>query len=203
MSRKTRMQETRCLGAGRNMLLDQIINGIILGSMYALVALGYTLVFGVLDKLNFAHGEIFMFGGYVGLSWLALGAPLWLAVFGACIICGVLGLVVELLSFRKFLGRDAQITASLSSLAIGIVIVDLVQKSWGSEPVSLPLPASLRTASFSFAGVNVTYLKAGILLFTLALMAALQLIVARTRLGRNIRAVADSPASATLLGINV
>ncbi len=185
------------------MIADQIVNGIILGSMYALVALGYTLVFGVLDKLNFAHSEVFMLGGYVGLSWFALGAPLWASVIVAFVICGLLGLFVELVSFRKFTGRDAQITASLSSLAVGIVIVDLVQKHWGSEPVSLPLPVELRTAGFTFMGVTFNWLKLGILGFTLALMAGLHLLVSRTALGRNIRAVADNPTSATLMGVDV
>ena len=171
--------------------------------MYALIALGYTLVFGVLDKLNFAHAEVFMSGGYVGLSWIALGAPVWSAVIAAFIVCGVMGLGVELVSFRKFRGRDAQITASLSSLAVGIVIVDLVQKYWGSEPIALPLPLAVRTAGFTLFGVSFVWLKLGILGFTLLLMAGLQMLVARTALGRNIRAVADSPVSASLLGINV
>jgi branched-chain amino acid transport system permease protein len=193
------------LAGGRSgaVLTDQIINGVILGSMYALVALGYTLVFGVLDKLNFAHAEIFMFGGYVGLTWFALGGPIWAGVLFAIVVCGMLGLLVELTSFRKFTTRDAQITASLSSLAVGIVIVDLVQKYWGSEPVSLPIPVALRTAGFTFGGVTFNWLKLGILAFTVALMIGLHLLVSRTALGRNIRAVADNATSASLLGVDV
>ncbi len=185
------------------MVGDQIINGIILGSMYALIALGYTLVFGVLDKLNFAHSEVFMAGGYVGLSWIALGAPVWLAIIGVAAVAGIMGLAVELISFRKFKGSDGQITASLSSLAVGIVMIDLVQKYWGSEPIAISLPVALRTAGFTLGGMTLTWLKVGILGFTLILMIGLHVLVQKTALGRNIRAVADNPASASLLGVDV
>jgi branched-chain amino acid transport system permease protein len=185
------------------MITEQILNGIVLGSMYALVAIGYTLVFGVLGKLNFAHAEIFMFGGFVGLSWLALGAPVWLSIVAAFLIAGMLGLVVEILSFRKFTGPDAHITAALSSLAVGLVLIDLTQKTWGTEPLALPLPDAFRISGFEIAGIRVVWVKAAILFLTFFLMALLHLVVSRTAMGRNIRAVAYSPTSAALLGINV
>jgi branched-chain amino acid transport system permease protein len=185
------------------MLAEQIINGIVLGSMYALVALGYTLVFGVLDKLNFAHGETFMLGGFVAVAASALGAPLWVAFPCALLICGALGLVVELLSFRKFRSADAQVTAALSSLALGLVLIDLVQKSYGSEPVPLELPLAVRTATVSIAGIEIAQIKLAILAIALLLMGGLQMVVTRTRVGRNIRAVAESPLAAALLGIHV
>lgn len=185
------------------MLAEQILNGLVLGSMYALIALGYTLVFGVLDKLNFAHGDIFMFGGFVAVSVLALGAPLWAGALAAFIVCGMLGLVVELVSFRKFRSHDAQITAALSSLACSIVLIDATQKVWGTEPVGLPLATGIRTASVTVAGLRIAYVNIGILAFTLLLMVLLYVLIARTRMGRNIRAVADSAVAAELLGIDV
>src|SRR5207237_6618997 len=105
--------------------------------------------------------------------------------------------------FRKFRTADAQVTAALSSLALGLILIDLVQKSFGSEPVGLDLPVSMRTASFELLGVKIVWIKFLILIATLILMAALHLLIARTRMGRNIRAVADSPVNAALLGINV
>jgi len=185
------------------MLAEQIINGLVLGSMYALIALGYTLVFGVLDKLNFAHGDIFMFGGFVAVSVLALGAPLWAGALAAFVVCGMLGLLVELVSFRKFRSHDAQITAALSSLACSIILIDATQKAWGTEPVALNLATTIRTASVTVAGLRVAYVNAGILALTLVLMVALYWLIVRTRMGRNIRAVADSAVAAELLGINV
>jgi branched-chain amino acid transport system permease protein len=185
------------------MIAEQIINGIVLGSMYALVALGYTLVFGVLDKLNFTHGEIFMFGGFVVIATTAMGAPLWVALPAVLLICGALGLAVEFISFRKFQTADAQITAALSSLALGLILIDLVQKSFGSEPVALNVPLELRTASFSLFGLQLVWIKFLILIGTLVLMVGLQFLISQTRIGRNIRAVAESPLHAALLGINV
>jgi branched-chain amino acid transport system permease protein len=124
-------------------------------------------------------------------------------VLGAFVIAGLLGLVVELVSFRIFTGQDAQITAALSSLAAGLVMVDLVQKVWGGEPVPMPMPTAFRTAGITVAGMTIAWVKIAILAFTVALMVALHHLVTRTRIGRNIRAVADSPNAAALLGIDV
>jgi branched-chain amino acid transport system permease protein len=183
--------------------LSQIANGLVLGSLIALIALGYTMVYGIITLINFAHGEIFMLGGFVGVAGSAMGAPWWAIVPGVLAICGALGLVVELVSFRKFRSADAQITAALSSLALGLIVIDLVQKSFGSEPVSLNLPVALRTASFDLFGLQVIWIKFLILVVTLLLMVGLHLLIGRTRMGRNIRAVADSATNASLLGISV
>ena len=185
------------------MLLEQILNGLVVGSMYALVALGFCLVFGVLNKLNFAHSELFMFAGYLAIALLALGVPLVVAGFLACLVIGASGLLVELVSFRKFTARDAHVTAALSSLALGLVIIDAAQKIWGTEPLALPGSAVLRTAGFRIGDIGVSWLKLGTLAFTLVLMLVLHWLITRTRMGRNIRATADSPEAAQLLGINV
>jgi branched-chain amino acid transport system permease protein len=185
------------------MLAEQIVNGLVLGAMYALIALGYTLVFGVLDKLNFAHGDIFMFGGFVAVSVLALGAPLWAGAFAAFVVCGVLGLAIELVSFRKFRSHDAQVTAALSSLACSIILIDATQKVWGTEPVALTIPTSIRTAAITVQGLRIAYVNIGILGLAILLMIGLYVLIARTRMGRNIRAVADSAVAAELLGIDV
>jgi branched-chain amino acid transport system permease protein len=185
------------------MFVEQILNGIVLGSMYALVALGFTLVFGVLDKLNFAHSEIFMAGGFFGVAALAMGCPLWLAAVQAVVGCAALGLAVELVSFRKFKSADAQITAAISSLGFGIVITEVIHKLYGGEPVSINMLADVRNASFLLFGVKVHFVKIGILAITLVVLVALFFVLKRTSLGRNINAVAESPSFAALLGINV
>lgn len=185
------------------MLVEQIINGVVLGSMYALIAQGYTLVFGVLDKLNFAHGEIFMLGGFVCLAAVALGAPLPVALLVTTIATGLLGLAVEFVGFRKFRSRDAHITAALSSFAIGIVMIDVTQKVYGAEPVALTLSGTLQTASVEIAGVKIVVLRLAILVISLFLMGLLYLVITQTGFGRRIRAVAESPTAAALFGINV
>lgn len=183
-------------------MIEQIVNGIVLGSMYALIAQGYTLVFGVLDKLNFAHGEVFMLGGFFCLSALALGVPVPLAVLAAIVCCAALGLVVEVVGFRAFRSRDAQVTAALSSFAIGLVLIDAGQKVWGTEPRALDLPAALG-ATVTVGGVRLVLLRLAVLAVALLLMAALHLLVTRSRLGRQIRAVAEDPVKAALFGVDV
>lgn len=185
------------------MLVEQVINGVVLGSMYALIAQGYTLVFGVLDKLNFAHGEIFMLGGFVCLATIALGAPIAVALLVTTIVCALLGLGVELVGFRKFRSRDAHITAALSSFAIGIVMIDLTQKVYGAEPVALTLPGTLQSASIEIAGVKIVLLRLAILAISLLLMGLLYVVITRTGFGRRVRAVSESPTTAALFGINV
>ncbi len=185
------------------MILEQIINGVVLGSMYALIAQGYTLVFGVLDKLNFAHGEIFMLGGFICVASIALGASLPITILVTAIIAGLLGLVVEFIGFRKFQSPDAHLTAALSSFAIGLVIIDLSQKVWGTESVAVTLPGTLQTAAVSIGGLRIVVLRLAILVISLLLMLVLYLVVTRTSLGRRIRAVAESPTKAALFGINV
>ena len=185
------------------MLLEQVINGIVLGSMYALIAQGYTLVFGVLDKLNFAHSEIFMLGGFLAVASVALGAPLPVAFLVTGGISGLLGLMVEVVGIRKFRARDAHITAALSSFAIGLVMIDLAQKIWGTEAVAIALPDEMRIASIEILGIRIVLVKLAILALSLALMLVLHLVVVRTGLGRSIRAVAESAADAALYGVNV
>ena len=185
------------------MLAEQIINGVVLGSMYALIAQGYTLVFGVLDKLNFAHGEIFMLGGFICVASIALGASLPIAILVTAIIAGLLGLVVEFIGFRKFQSHDAHLTAALSSFAIGLVIIDVSQKIWGAESVAVTLPGTLQTAAVSIGGLRIVVLRLAILVISLLLMLSLYVVVTRSSLGRRIRAVAESPTKAALFGINV
>jgi branched-chain amino acid transport system permease protein len=185
------------------LLVEQIVNGIVLGSLYALIAQGYTLVFGVLDKLNFAHGEVFMLGGYVAVASTALGLPLALALVLAIVVCAVVGIAVELVSFRKFRSHDAHITSALSSFAVGLVMVDLVQKSWGTEPLAIALPEGLNLASLEVLGVRFSAVKLAILAVATSLMLVLHLTISRTALGRAVRAVSESPAAASLYGIDV
>jgi branched-chain amino acid transport system permease protein len=183
--------------------VDQLINGLVSGGLYALIAIGYTLVFGVLEKLNFAHGEIFMFGGYAGVIALSLGGDVTAAVLLTIVVSALLALVVELVSFRKFRSADAQITAALSSLLVGLIIIELTHKIFSSEPRSLGLPQEVYSAGVNFLGVQIAWIKLVILGTALVLMVGLSFVIEHTRLGRNIRAVSDSPEFAALSGINV
>jgi branched-chain amino acid transport system permease protein len=178
---------------------QQLVNGLALGSMYALVALGYTLILGVLRLLNLAHGEIFMLGGFVGAATLAAGLPIPLALLGAALGAGLLGLLVERVCFRPA-PAGQELTPALSSVAFGIVLVDLAIKRWGSEPYSVQ--SGLGGTALALGPVQVSYAQLLILGVALALMLALDLVVRRTSLGRALRAVAESPVSASLAGVD-
>ena len=181
-------------------ILPQVANGLVLGSMYALVAIGFSLVLGSLHRLNLAHPEMFMLGGFVALVGSQYGLPAWLGGLAAFGVGGVAGLTVERISFRGGIGGDAEDVAALSSVAVGVVLVDLVQKIWGTEPV--PLVETAAAWSVRLLGVRFTGVQLGIVAAAFALMAVLHLVLRRTRLGRAIRAVAENPAHATLLGID-
>ena len=183
-------------------MVEQLINGIVVGSMYALVAIGYTLVFGLLDKLNLAHGDVFMFGGYAGLFALTNGLPPWVALVVAALVGGCLGLLIELLSFRKFTSHDAQITACLSTVALGMVITDLTQRVWGTEPVNLNLSAEIYNKGFVIFGTSVSFVQLGIVVASIALMIFLTLGVHQTKIGRFMRTVAENPTASSLIGID-
>lgn len=184
------------------MLAGQLLNGLVSGAMYALVAIGFTLVVGVLDKLNFAHPEVFMLGGFIGLVSLTY-FPLQWAFPLTFAVGGLLGLLTEFVAFRRFQSADAKITAALSSLALGLVFTDLVHKIWGTEQVSLPPRSGWLSGTFGIAGVQFLNLQLLVLGVTLVLMAGLHFLIHKTRAGRQIRALAEAPTSAALLGINV
>jgi branched-chain amino acid transport system permease protein len=185
------------------MLVEQIVNGLVVGSVYALITLGYTLVFGVLEKFNFAHPEVFMVGSFVPLAVIAAGGPYWLILPVVILVSSALGLLIELVSFRRFKSSDAQITAALSSLALGMIITDVVHKIWGTEPRSLGLPSSVARAGIDIGPIHLTYMNLMVLGITLLLMIGLHALIGRTTLGRRIRAAADNPDAAALLGISL
>ncbi len=182
-------------------MLQQLINGIMLGSMYSLVALGYTLVFGLLSLLNFAHGEVFMFGGFVGLFVLAaLGLPLWLAFLGSLVIAGALGLAVEILCFRR-VKPQYHFAPALSTVALGMVIVEITRRMWGTEPVALP--PVVEAVTFPVGNVVISSVQLMILGVAIVLMGLLDILVYRTKIGLGLRAVAEHRIVATLMGVNV
>ncbi len=185
------------------MLAEQVVNGLVVGGMYALIALGFTLVFGLLDKLNFAHGEVVMVAGFVALFSMNLGLSIWIAIPIVIAATGLIGLVIEILSFRKFTSAEGHSVSALSSFALGIVFLELVRLSYGATPHQLEIPKSIYTSGFVILGAPIPWVKLVTLAISFVLMGALHLFISRTRMGRSIRAVAEAPVSARLLGINV
>ncbi|MDP2936507.1 MAG: branched-chain amino acid ABC transporter permease [Dehalococcoidia bacterium] len=180
--------------------MQQVINGLMLGSMYSLVAIGYTLVFGLLNLLNFAHGDVFMFGGFIALFvLLSLKLPILVAFIGAMVGCGILGFILELVCFRT-VKKEYHLAPALGTLGFSLVVIELTTKVWGTEPVSLP--PSVEVINFQIGDLLISSVQILILAVAIVLMAALEFLILKTRLGRAMRAVAEDPTVAKLLGVN-
>lgn len=185
------------------MLAEQVVNGLVVGGTYALIALGFTLVFGLLDKLNFAHGEVVMLAGFIAIFSMKLGLSIWLSIPVVIVVTGAVGLIIELLSFRRFTSKEGHSVSALSSFALGIVILELVRLQWGATPLQLEIPKSIYISGTVIFGAPIPWIKIATLAISLALMLLLHFVIGSTRIGRSIRAVAEAPTAARLLGINV
>jgi branched-chain amino acid transport system permease protein len=187
-----------------NLLAQQLVNGLFIGSVYGLFAVGYTLVFGVLDMLNLAHAAVFTLGGLVAL-WLvqAAGASIWLAFPLATVFAGLLGLLLNQVAFAPLRKRaDSQFSGLISSIAMAIVFEAVALGLFGARSVRFP-QGTVAVHIWHIAGVTITSLQVGIVLVATLLMVVLTLFIRRTRAGKAIRAVAESERAAMLLGVNV
>lgn len=184
--------------------MQQILNGIFAGSIYALFAIGFTLVFGVLDRLNLAHAAVFTAGAFLGIELVVTGGmSIWAAIPAVLLFGVVLGLIIERLAFRPLRNRhDAHFAGLISSIALGGMFIALLQARYGSDTRRFPADTFPDTA-FVFGGVRVTLLQLVIFAVSIGLMLGLAYLVTRTRLGRGMRAVAENPHAARVLGVNV
>jgi len=184
---------------------QQIVNGLFVGSIYALFALGYTLVFGVLDILNLAHAAVFMLAAFVALALVgATHLHILLALPLAVAFAGVLGLVLERVAFRPLRGRsDSNISGLISSLAMATVFEAVALEIWGPNVTRFPFGTIPEGRPISFLGAGITRLQLTTLGVALLLFVVLTWLVSASRLGREIRAVAESPRAARILGVDV
>jgi len=184
-----------------DLLLQQLYNGVLIGSTYALVALGFTLVLGTLDLLNFAHGETIMFAAYAGLvALLGSGGSVPLAIAVAVATGAILGLLVYFGSFR-FVSKKYWTAPALSTVGIALILQTGATRFWGTEQRAVPDPLS--DANFQLGPITVGLSQLVILGVTVALMIGLHLLLTRTRLGKAMRAVAENHVTAALLGVPV
>ena len=186
--------------------IQQIINGMVLGSMYALVALGYTMVYGIINLINFAHGDVLMVGALT--SWTLVtsladsGAPGWalmlLSVMVAIVICAGLNFAIEKVAYRPL--RDAPRLAPLiTAMGMSLLLQTLAMIIWKPNPKSFP--QLLPTEPFDLGGPVITVTQVLILATTAVLLAVLMWLVNRTKLGRAMRATAENPRVAALMGV--
>ena len=187
-------------------LLEQIINGIILGGIYALIAVGYTMVYGIIQLINFAHGEIFMFGAYFAfLCVTTLGLPFWVALPVSMLLCAAMGMLIDFVAYRP-LRNAPRLSALITAIGISLVLQNLARMIWGAEWRIFPpatMPAFL-TESISLPGGNAELLYRDIFILVLAvlLMVGLNLIIYFTKIGKAMRACAQDKVAAELMGIN-
>lgn len=186
------------------MFWQQLVNALWLGSVYSLFALGYTLVFGVLDILNLAHGAVFMWGAFFGLLAVTrLGLPIWAALPVAMVGSGILGILLDRVAFRPLRRRNApHLAAIISSIGASTILVSLAQAWFGAQVSRFPFD-TLPTAVYSTGPVTVTALQVTIFVVALLLMIGLHLFMKRSRAGKAMRSVAYSERISALLGINV
>lgn len=186
------------------MLGQQLFNALSLGGVYALFALGFTLVFGVLGVINLSHGAVFMVGAYAALvAATSLQLPLAGALAFAFVVSGVVGLLVDVLVLRPLRARNApHLIPMIATIGIGIALNNLAQGLFGAENRRFPVELVPQEA-IQIAGLHVTVLELGIVLLSFVLMTVLLAVMRKTQLGRALRAIAESPKAAALLGIDV
>ena len=185
------------------MLLQQIANGVMLGSTYALVAIGYTLIFGVLRLLHLAHGEVFMVGAFAGLQIVLLWhvGPL-LAVIGGLLGASIVGIIIELVAFRPIRKRgNSHLAPIVSTIGAGLVLQEVMTKIFGAEQSAFP--SELQKHVYHLGFISVTGSQLFILGTAAISMIALHQFVTRTRYGMAMRATAENIQVASILGINV
>lgn len=190
-----------------DIFLQQIINGLVLGSMYALVALGYTMVYGIVNLINFAHGEVLMVGAMVAFTVVSLlgdsGLPGWLilliAMPNAMLVCAALNVAIEKLAYRP-LRNAPRLAPLITAMGVSLLLQTLAMVIWKPNPK--PFPQLLPVDPIDLGGPVITITQLLILLATAIILVLLVVLVNQTRLGRAMRATAENPRVASLMGVN-
>ncbi|QIM50054.1 branched-chain amino acid ABC transporter permease [Pusillimonas sp. DMV24BSW_D] len=183
------------------MFIQQLINGLMLGSTYALIAIGYTLIFGVLNLVHLAHGEVFMIGAFIGLyAVLFFDVGIISSILIAMVAAAFVGILIELLAIRPIRARKGHMLAPMiSTIGVGIVLQELATRFFGAEQVGFP--SAFGGEPWHFGSITVTPVQLTILAVSIGLMAALHFFVTRTRVGMAMRATSESLIISHTLGI--
>ena len=190
-------------------IIQQLINGLFLGSIYALMALGYTMVYGIIKLINFAHGEIYMIGSFIGYflihqfnDWgiLPNGWGFFVAMIVSMIVSAALGVIIEILAYRPLRGAT-RISALITAIGVSYLLQNLM--IYFFSPDTRPFPQAIERKLYTFSGISVSNIQLLILFVSVSLMLLLQIIVKGTKMGKAMRAVSTDPEAAQLMGINV
>ena len=182
-------------------LIQTLISGLSLGSIYALIALGYTMVYGIAKMLNFAHGDIIMVGAYAVITAVfTMGLPPFIAILISIALCALLGIVIEFLAYRPL--RQAQPMAVLiTAIGVSYLLQNLALLIYGSEQKAFPTIVALPTVHIG--GVYIDGITLATLVVTAVIMVVLSLFINKTRMGKAMRAVSEDKEAAELMGISV
>lgn len=183
--------------------IKQFVNGIQVGSIYALVALGYTMVYGIVKLINFAHGDFIMVGGYVVVfttPFLAnLGVPAWLCVLAAVAVCSAIGVLTEKIAYKPLRGAPS-LSVLITAIAVSLCLQNLALIFFSSSP--RPMSAVFDVAPVTIGSIQFSGISILTILMSVALMVALQLFIKKTRMGKAMRAVSEDSQAAILMGIS-
>lgn len=193
-----------------DIFLQQILNGLVLGSIYALIALGYTMVYGIMGLINFAHGEVVMFGAMVTITVISVLTSAGVVLPGPVLVligllvaipaCMLLGFTIERVAYRP-LRNAPRLAPLITAIGLSIVLQQAAILIWGRNYI--PFPPILDHDTIDVFGATITQLQVGIVVLCLALMVGLLVVVEKTKLGRAMRATSQNPAVAGLMGVNV
>jgi len=180
--------------------LQQLVNGLAAGSVYAMVAVGYSLIYGALQLINFAHGDIYMFGTFVAVMMLSMTNSMWLAIVIAIVASGVIGMTVERVAYRPVRASN-RIAPMISAVGAALIIRNLAQVFWGTR--TYPFPSVIPYKFFTIGTITLSTLQITLLILALFCMWVLTEMLKRTKIGQAIRCVAQDIPTAQLMGIPV
>jgi len=187
--------------------IQTLIVGLRLGSIYALIALGYTMVYGIIRLINFAHGDFIMVGGYTMIFTipliLAAGLPAWLSVIFAIAVCALVGMGTELIAYRPVRKKGTGMTALITAIAMSLFLENLAQAIPAIGPNPKVASQIFSAGGISIAGVTMEWATVLTIVVGAAVMVVLYQFTQRTRIGRAMRCVSEDKEAATLMGINV
>jgi branched-chain amino acid transport system permease protein len=181
-------------------LVAQLINGLAIGSIYALMSVGYSIIYGILQLINFAHGDLCMLGAYVMLTLLLATGNVFLALIGACIFGAFVGLVVERTAYRPVRGGTKS-APFVSAVGASIVLRSIVQLVWGSQ--TMHFPSIFPTIIYKFAGYRISSLSIYIFVSAVVIMIIVAIVVQKTKVGLAVRCVSQNFTASFLMGIPV
>ncbi len=184
--------------------ISYLINGLSLGSVYAIIALGYTMVYGIAKMLNFAHGDVIMVGAYVALMCMTkAGLSPILAVISAVVICTILGIVIEKVAYRPLRNAASPLAVLITAIGVSYLLQNLALLIFGANAQSFPTAVKWKGFSLTGGALNISGETIVTILACIVIMIVLSLFIKKTKAGQAMRAVSEDKGAAQLMGINV